>query len=110
MVIHYITEKEAYEKYFERGDELRIKDVLYECRECGARTNKVMLGGLAGFGLRWICPSDEFKSENPDKKVSVNIEDIEGLDTNHIIKKFTPSAKPMFGILKEEILEKYSLR
>lgn len=114
MVTHYLTEKEAYENHLERGDVVRVTDVLYECEECGARTNKVILGGYQGYGLRRVCPSDEFKSENLHKPVPKNIEDIEGLDQKHIIKKFTPSARPLSILskekLKEKILAKYSLK
>ncbi len=94
MVIYYITEKEAYKRHFERGDVLRIKNVIYECKECGAKTNKIILGGWPGYGLRWICPGDIFKCKNPRKKLSKALEDIEGVNERYIIKKFTPSSRP----------------
>ncbi len=94
-MLYYVTEKEVFEKRFERGTVLRVTDVLYECGECGSKTNKIILGGSSGYGLRWICPGDLFKSKHPGKLLSKGLEDIEGLSQEYTIKKFTPSARPI---------------
>jgi len=38
-----------------RGDEFRSLQV-HECRVCGAVTNRVVMGGAPGYGVRTICP------------------------------------------------------
>ena len=45
------------EKYpHERGDCFRSRQV-FECPICGGLTNRVVMGGYPGWGLRAVCPN-----------------------------------------------------
>lgn len=60
MMKTYSVEKNEWREKFTRGDSFRSSEI-YQCKICHTKTNRIVLGGYPGWGVRILCPGDKYE-------------------------------------------------